>query len=106
MKRWRQWKRWLVLPVCICLLLACASCGKESGKADAVLGSGGTVLRIVSGSEMRSWNRFWRNLPNREHIQLEMTYLGSLDIMRLLGEEEIPYDAVWPASSLWLDVGT
>ena len=30
---------------------------------------------------------------------------GSLDIMRLLGEEEIPYDAVWPASSLWLTVG-
>ncbi len=25
--------------------------------------------------------------------------------MRLLGEEEIPYDAVWPASSLWLNVG-
>ena len=25
--------------------------------------------------------------------------------MRLLGEEEIPYDAVWPASSLWLSVG-
>ena len=25
--------------------------------------------------------------------------------MRLLGEEEIPYDAVWPASSLWLTAG-
>ena len=34
-----------------------------------------------------------------------MTYMGSLDIMRLLGEEDIPYDAVWPASSLWLTVG-
>ena len=31
--------------------------------------------------------------------------MGSLDIMRLLGEEDIPYDAVWPASSLWLTVG-
>ena len=25
--------------------------------------------------------------------------------MRLLGEEDIHYDAVWPASSLWLTVG-
>ena len=105
MKRWRQWKRWLVLPVCICLLLACASCGKESGEADAVLGSGGTVLRIVSGSENAELEPILEEFANREHIQLEMTYLGSLDIMRLLGEEEIPYDAVWPASSLWLDVG-
>ena len=94
MKRWRQWKRWLVLPVCICLLLACASCGKESGEADAVLGSGGTVLRIVSGSENAELEPILEEFANREHIQLEMTYLGSLDIMRLLGEEEIPYDAV------------
>ena len=42
---------------------------------------------------------------DREHVRIEMTYMGSLDIMRLLGEEDIPYDAVWPASSLWLTVG-
>ena len=41
----------------------------------------------------------------QENIRIEMTYQGSLDIMRLLGAEEIPYDAVWPASSLWLTVG-
>ena len=45
------------------------------------------------------------NFAQRENIRIEMTYQGSLDIMRLLGEEEIPYDAVWPASSLWLSVG-
>ena len=45
------------------------------------------------------------DFAERENIRIEMTYQGSLDIMRLLGEEEIPYDAVWPASSLWLSVG-
>ena len=34
-----------------------------------------------------------------------MTYQGSLDIMRTLEQEQIDYDAVWPASSLWLNVG-
>ena len=46
-----------------------------------------------------------KEFSDREHVRIEMTYMGSLDIMRLLGEEDIPYDAVWPASSLWLTVG-
>lgn len=34
-----------------------------------------------------------------------MDYLGSLDIMRMLQSGDIPYDAVWPASSIWLTLG-
>ena len=34
-----------------------------------------------------------------------MTYQGSLDIMRILQSGAADYDAVWPASSLWLTTG-
>ena len=38
-------------------------------------------------------------------VNIEMDYQGSLDIMRTLQGETIEYDAVWPASSLWLTAG-
>lgn len=82
--------------------------GCDSGgnsEADTVLGSGSSVLRIISGSENAELEPILEKFAQQEHIRIEMTYQGSLDIMRLLGEKEIPYDAVWPASSLWLTVG-
>ena len=71
--------------------------------ADTVLGSGGKTLRIVSGSENRELEPILEDFAKSEGVRIEMTYQGSLDIMRLLEGEELPYDAVWPASSLWLD---
>ena len=79
--------------------------GTDSGEADTVLGNGSTVLRIISGSENAELEPILEEFAKQENIRIEMTYQGSLDIMRLLGAEEIPYDAVWPASSLWLTVG-
>ena len=38
-------------------------------------------------------------------MNIEMDYQGSLDIMRTLQGETVDYDAVWPASSLWLTAG-
>ena len=90
------------------LAVLCAGCGnggEGSAEADTVLGSGRSVLRIISGSENAELEPVLEKFAQQEKIRIEMTYKGSLDIMRLLGEEEIPYDAVWPASSLWLSVG-
>lgn len=105
-----------ILPLLLLLVTALlAACGPnsrpaETGEAsasgkDAVLGSSREVLRIVSGSENSQLEPLLQEFANQEHIQIEMTYKGSLDIMRLLGDEEIPYDAVWPASSLWISTG-
>ncbi len=77
----------------------------DESEADAVLNDGEHVLRIISGSENAELEPILEEFARKENIRIEMTYQGSLDIMRLLGEEEIPYDAVWPASSLWLTVG-
>ena len=105
-----------ILPLLLLLVTALlAACGPNSRPAeigeasasgkDAVLGSSREVLRIVSGSENSQLEPLLQEFANQEHIQIEMTYKGSLDIMRLLGDEEIPYDAVWPASSLWISTG-
>ena len=96
----------LLLTICTCLTLF-SGCGSdtESAAADTVLGSGGDVLRIISGSENAELEPILEDFAEEEGVRIEMTYQGSLDIMRLLGEDSIPYDAVWPASSLWLNAG-
>ncbi|MDO5136310.1 MAG: VWA domain-containing protein [Eubacteriales bacterium] len=98
----------LLLFLALALWITGCSSGpgdKKEGNADAVLGGGRSVLRVVSGSENASLEHILEEFSKKEKVQIEMTYQGSLDIMRLLEQEEIPYDAVWPASSLWLTVG-
>ena len=91
----------LALLTAAAVLTGCDTAA-DSG-ADTVLGSGGKTLRIVSGSENRELEPILEDFAKSEGVRIEMTYQGSLDIMRLLEGEELPCDAVWPASSLWLD---
>src|SRR5699024_1631736 len=96
----------LVIGMFLTLLTGCGGSGQTAeNEADTFLGNGRSVLRIVSGSENAELEPILTEFARQENVRIEMTYQGSLDIMRLLGEEEIPYDAVWPASSLWLSVG-
>lgn len=95
----------LSIFVILTMFSGCNVGSTDGGEADTVLGGGSSVLRIVSGSENSELEPILEEFSDREHVRIEMTYMGSLDIMRLLGEEDIPYDAVWPASSLWLTVG-
>lgn len=102
-------KRWMGVACLLAVCLVLASCGtggrENAGMADAVLGSGSRVLRILSGSENRELEPILETFARQEGIRIEMTYQGSLDIMRALGDEALAYDAVWPASSLWLNAG-
>ena len=79
-----------------------AGTGQE---ADTVIGNGRQSLRILSGSENQELEPILKDFSRESGIRVEMTYQGSLDIMRVLEQDEIAYDAVWPASSLWLNVG-
>lgn len=88
----------LMLSVILTIFNGCDFEGTDGSEADTVLGSGSSVLRIISGSENAELEPILEEFAKREKIRIEMTYQGSLDIMRLLGEEEILYDAVWPAS--------
>lgn len=62
-------------------------------------------LSVVSGSENSILEPLIQEFADKNGIQINMDYLGSLDIMRLLQQDTFPYDAVWPASSLWISVG-
>lgn len=89
------------------MLTALGGCesGGQDQTADQVLGSGSKVLRILSGSENSELEPILEQFANENDMRIEMTYQGSLDIMRQLEQDKLPYDAVWPASSLWLNVG-
>lgn len=82
-----------LFPVAALLLAGC------QGEPDV-------TLRIVSGSENASLEPLIQDWAEDNNVAVEMTYLGSAEIARSLeGGESIPYDAVWPAHSLWLAMG-
>ena len=101
-----------VLSVCILalalILTACgpASSGSMTSAGDHAFDYGGDVaLRILSGSENQELEGILDDFARERGVNIEMDYQGSLDIMRTLQGERIDYDAVWPASSLWLTAG-
>lgn len=95
----------LVSIISLVLLTSCRPGSGQSDSADRVIGSSSSVLRIISGSENAELEPILEKFAEQEGIEIQMSYQGSLDIMRLLEGEEIDYDAVWPASSIWLTMG-
>lgn len=95
----------LVSIISLVLLTSCRPGSGQSDSADRVIGSSSSVLRIISGSENAELEPILEKFAEQEGIEIQMSYQGSLDIMRLLEDEEIDYDAVWPASSIWLTMG-
>lgn len=63
------------------------------------------TLKIVSGSENKILEPILNQFSKEKKINIVIDYKGSLDIMRLLEADVVEYDAVWPASSLWISVG-
>ena len=105
-------KRILSLLISLALLLLLPACDSSTAEEDGTGGNdhafdyGGSVtLRILSGSENQELEDILDTFAWQENINIEMTYQGSLDIMRTLQGETVDYDAVWPASSLWLTAG-
>lgn len=69
------------------------------------IGSGKETLTILSGSENKELEPVIEDFADKENVAVTMYYQGSLDIMRALENKDFAYDAVWPASSLWLNTG-
>ena len=78
----------------------------DDGKAASfsTFGAGETV-RILSGSENRELEQILEDCAKETRVNIEITYQGSIDIMRTLQAGAQDYDAVWPASSLWISLG-
>lgn len=96
--------------------LSFASCGistSDGGKIDNTDSKtktsfdygGKTTLNIISGSENKELSDIIDSFAKKEKINIDMTYQGSLDIMRALQSDDFSYDAVWPASSMWIQAG-
>ncbi len=62
-------------------------------------------LTILSGSENNSLEPLIKEFGKKNRIDITIHYRGSVDIMLELGKEEISYDAIWPANSMWLSLG-
>ncbi len=98
----------LVLTFFFFTIFGCKTQSNQQNlSGDRVFEFGGakTSLKIVSGSENRILEPILETFSKEKKINLAIDYQGSLDIMRLLEQETVPYDAVWPASSLWISVG-
>ena len=70
----------------------------SSGKADV-------TLKVASGSENKEAAQAIQVAVDASGVAVEMHYMGSLDIMQLLEGGADDYDAVWPASSIWVSMG-
>lgn len=63
-------------------------------------------LVIVSGSENKGLQPIINRWADREGVEIAVVYKGSVDIYRSLQQgAQAPYDAVWPANHLWIELG-
>ena len=68
-------------------------------------GSPGPEFKIVSGSENQVLEPIVQEFCKEKRATCTMSYRGSLDIGLMLQPGEQPdIDAVWPASSIWIDM--
>jgi Ca-activated chloride channel family protein len=65
----------------------------------------GPQFRIIAGSEQKSLEPLVLGFCKHEHIRCQIDYKGSLDIGLMLDGDAAPeVDAIWPASSLWVEM--
>lgn len=96
----------LFFVLCAVALSSCFSDVKspsDSSFSGGVFRSGS--IRIVSGSENKELSEILAKCSVKTGVGNEMTYKGSVDIMNELKNGAADYDAVWPASGIWLSLG-
>ncbi|MGX9727615.1 MAG: substrate-binding domain-containing protein [Candidatus Electronema sp. VV] len=63
-------------------------------------------LAIVAGSENSTLEPLLQQFSREQNVAVSIKYMGSVDIgMELAKGKASQFDAVWPASSLWLSLG-
>jgi Ca-activated chloride channel family protein len=76
---------------CVLLLAAC--------------GGRGPQFHIVAGSEQKTMEPIIQDFCKSKHVDCKIDYKGSLDIgLMVQGDGASDVDAVWPASSLWIEL--
>lgn len=105
-------KNKLLTVFILMLALFMVACRHDSSSSDSSSSSsnftadyGGDSLKILAGSEIKVLEPLIEEFSKNTHSSLSIDYMGSLDIMKQLKTGELDYDAVWPASSILLDMG-
>lgn len=62
-------------------------------------------LVILSSSENKTLEPILQEFAQKNNIDIEMKYKGSVDIMLELEKDNPPYDMVWAANSMWVTLG-
>lgn len=91
------------LGMLVLAVLGAAGC--DGGGKLGSLSRSSTQIRILSGSENKSLEPLIQRYERQSGNDAEITYLGSVDTMLELERGATAYDAVWPAHSLWVDLG-
>ena len=60
---------------------------------------------ILSGSENEPIEKIVKDFGDKNGMNIEFKYKGSVDIMLELQNNTAVYDAVWPASGIWITLG-
>ena len=92
------------------VLTACSSPKDDNpaakdGSAFQAGPQGKKPLRILAGSEQKALEPLIKEHGEKAGVNIHITYLGSLDIMHELRGGAKNYDALMPASSMWLTMG-
>src|SRR5262249_12843151 len=64
-----------------------------------------TPFTIVGGSENQTLEPIVTEFCKQQNVDCRFTYMGAVDISLALEQADFPYDAVWAANSLWIDIG-
>jgi Ca-activated chloride channel family protein len=99
--------------VCLILLIfgawfGCSEDSADSGKSRLSVSkiAGKSVkLSIIAGSESKEIEDIIISCGRKNGIDVHMHYSGSVDMMLAMKNEDFKYDAVLPASSIWLRLG-
>ena len=65
----------------------------------------GDKFVIISGSENDTLEPLVKQFAKDNRVDIEMKYQGSVEIMQQLQKDNVDFDAVWPANSLWISLG-
>jgi Ca-activated chloride channel family protein len=83
-----------VFAALVLLIAVFAGCSKTPG-----------IFTIVAGSENQTLEPLVAEFCRQQNVDCRFTYMGAVDIGLALQQADFPYDAVWPANSLWVDIG-
>jgi Ca-activated chloride channel family protein len=92
-------KAFAFIPVALLLTTMLASCSSAGSSPEL-------TFRLLTGTENREEiTPILERLADQENVKLEIDYQGSVDTMITLQQGAKNYDAVWPASSIWVALG-